>query len=783
MYDWIEPDFIEISEALQAFVGGHSLVGQLLARRGVITVDAARAFLHPDAYTPAPPTDLPDLEKAVTRLETAIRRGEKICVWGDFDVDGQTSTALLVGTLREFGADVTYHIPVRATESHGVNIPNLKLLIDAGAQVILTCDTGVSAHDAVAYANTRGVEVIVTDHHDLPETLPDAFAVVNPHLLPDGHPLVALPGVGVAYKVAEALYSRAGRSEDVLRHLDLVALGIVADVAEQVGDTRYLLQRGMEVLRHTDRVGLQALAAVAKVALARLTEEDIGFALGPRMNALGRLANANESVRLLTTDDLSSARILASQLEQLNEKRKQLCDDVFQGAEGQILQDPSLLNYGALVLANPYWEAGVVGIVASRLVEKYNRPVILLVTPEGKMAHGSARSVEGCHITKAITTQAALLEQFGGHRMAAGLSLPLENISAFRKGLSRAVLAQLGGIETRPTLQIDGYVPLSELSLDLLRDLRRLAPFGAGNPAPILATRRVKVQDNHAIGRNGAHLKLLVEDEAGHQQTVLWWRGGDETLPEGRFDLAYSLGVNTYMGASELQVVWADARPIVTPAPVSERLPSSALEITDYRHVESAAPLLDKVLQTLSVKSMEQGSLDKRQEATPVQVWAEAVSNVNGRARHILESADTLIIWTAPPGPAELRAVMARVAPRRVVLFAVDPGLDKPEVFLKHLAGLAKYALKRHDGDIQIAGLVSATAQREITVRKGLAWLEARGYFEIVEEGDGAVKLGPGAQKKRADLAEETSALRALLAETAAYRSYFKNTDAALLFR
>ncbi|MCZ7543431.1 MAG: single-stranded-DNA-specific exonuclease RecJ [Anaerolineae bacterium] len=486
---WIDPEAVTVTEALRAAVGGHPLVTEALARRGLTDVDAARAFLDPAYYTPASPFELPDMEPAVARVAGAIDQGERIAVWGDFDVDGQTATTLLVTALRDLGADVTYHIPVREKEGHGVNIPVLRRLIDEGVRMVLTCDTGVAAHAAVDFAAARGVDVVITDHHDLPPALPDAHAVVNPARLPAGHALRTLPGVGVAYKLAEALYSRAGRAGDVAQHLDLVALGIVVDVALQTGDTRYLLQRGIEALRRTERPGLLEMMKLADISPAYLTESDIAFGLGPRLNALGRLGDAGVAVEFLTTGDLERARILAAELEGLNARRRMLSDQVYEGALVQIERDPALQADAALVLAHPGWDAGVLGIVASRLVERFHKPAVLIKAPPDGLGRGSARSVEGCDITAAIAAHAAMLAGFGGHPMAAGLSIEPARIDAFRRALSRTVRAQCDALAAEPALRIDAYLPLSELSLDLARALRRLAPFGAGNPPLTLASR------------------------------------------------------------------------------------------------------------------------------------------------------------------------------------------------------------------------------------------------------------------------------------------------------
>ena len=487
--EWLEPVEIDVPADFCAAVGGHPLVAQTLLRRGLGALDAARAFLDPDFYTPASPGELPGMEDAVKRIALAIRRREPICVWGDFDVDGQTATTLMVAVLRGLGARVTFHIPVRQTESHGVNVPVLQGIIAEGAHLLLTCDTGIAAHEAIAYAQSRGVDVIVTDHHSLPAELPPAYAAVNPQFLPPGHPLAALPGVGVAYKLAEELCVRAGQPELAAGQLDLVALGIVADVAALAGDTRYLLQRGLAALRRTARPGLQAMLALNQLDAASLNEEHIGFILAPRLNALGRLADANRAVEFLTTGELEQARILAADLESLNAQRKLMCDQVYQAAEAQIERDPSLLEFAALVLSGPAWPAGVIGIVAGRLAERYNRPAVLFAAPPGQPARGSARSVAGCNITAAIAAQAGMLLGFGGHPMAAGLSLAAGHIPEFRRALARTVAGMVGAAPAAPALQIDGYLPLSELSLDLVDDLERLAPMGSGNPPLTLVAR------------------------------------------------------------------------------------------------------------------------------------------------------------------------------------------------------------------------------------------------------------------------------------------------------
>ncbi len=780
---WLLPAPVSVPEALREATGGHLLVAETLVRRGFADVGAARAFLDPAAYIPAPSSELPGMARAVTRLGRAIRGGEPICVWGDFDVDGQTATALLVSCLADLGAQVSYHVPNRETEGHGISLPALDNVINRGAHLILTCDTGIASHAAVNHARGRGVDVIITDHHDLPATLPDAVAVISPKLTTAAddapHPLYDLPGVGVAYKLAEALYDWARRSDDASRLLDLVALGIVADLAVQRGDTRYLLQRGLAALRRTQRLGLQVLMETAELDPAHLSEEHIGFVIGPRLNAAGRLADATPCVELLTlgegagprtTDrlrqDLTRARIIAADLQTLNARRKVECDAVERAAEAQIQRDPALLDAPALVLDSLHWPPGVIGIVASRLVEAYGKPAILIATPAGGLGRASARSVEGLHITEAIATQAHLLAGFGGHPMAAGFTIEPRRIGEFRRGFLRAVEVRSQG-RRDAGLPIDGSLPLADLTLDLTDDLARLAPFGPGNPPLVLIAERLRVKADRQVGRNDEHRVLLVTDEAGNERSVVWWDGGDETAPEGLFDLAYVARSSTFRGQRDVQVELVAVRPSAGAEPVLVQT-GLPFEVTDWRRATAPRTLLADVL-----------------AAGDAAVWCEGgESDIAGEDRHSLTPAAGLVIWTAPPGPAELRAAVARVQPARVYLVGQDPHLDQPETFLRRLTGLTKHVVNAREGRTTPAALAAATAQTETTVRLGLEWLTAAGQLAVTTNGpDLNLAAGSGRPSSGPARAALSSRLSAALAESAAYRAHFRRAPAESLFR
>ncbi|TLM98468.1 single-stranded-DNA-specific exonuclease RecJ, partial [bacterium] len=403
--------------------GGSNFLLESLVRRGIRTPQAAAAFLDYTKYIPQPPKALPGIVAAVARIQAAVAGHETIGVWGDFDVDGQTATAVLVDSLRQIGAKVLFHIPIRSQESHGIKVSALQTFITPDMKVVVTCDTGISANDAAAYLKSVGVDLIITDHHQLPETLPDAVSIINPQFMPEGHPLRDLAGVGAAYKLAEALLEKFGLADYSQTLHDLVALGSIADIAVLRGDTRYLVQSGLNRIRTAPRLFLSKMAEMLDLPLDRLNEEHIGFYIAPRMNAVGRLDDANPMVNLLLSNDATEVNITLNQMEALNASRRVLVSQVFEGCMAQLESNPALLEQPLIILSHPEWPAGVIGIAAGRLAELTHRPVILLSGDVNGILRGSARSVAGIDITAALTLNKDLLLTFGGHPMAAGLSL------------------------------------------------------------------------------------------------------------------------------------------------------------------------------------------------------------------------------------------------------------------------------------------------------------------------------------------------------------------------
>ncbi|MCS3953367.1 single-stranded-DNA-specific exonuclease RecJ [Salinibacter ruber] len=780
MAEWTTPSS-PVPGGLEDLAGGNALVAKLLAQRGIQSVEDARPFLDPAAYDPAPPEDLPDLEKGVRRIRSAIERGERVLVWGDFDVDGQTSTALLVEALRKLGAEVDYHVPHRERESHGVNWEHLEGYLDDGVGVVLTCDTGVSSNRPIRKARNRGVDVVVTDHHDLPSRLPPAEALINPKRLPERHPLGTLPGVGVAYKFVQKLAEGQNLTEGTgLRptgYLDLVALGIVADIAVLRGDTRYLLQLGLEKLRETGRPGLQAVMDSANVTREEADEEDIGFRIGPRLNAVGRLGDANVSVPLLTTSDPGEARAIAGDLEELNDRRKLLTAQVFEAARKKLRWEPELLQTAVLVLYGEQWPAGVIGIVAHRLTEKYHKPTILLTSAseeysrkEGDsedqeaLTRGSARSVEDLNITAAIADHADMLQSFGGHPMAAGVTLPEAKIGRFRRLVSRSIVGQKGGEEIVETLQIDSYLSLEELTLQLAEDLRQAAPFGPGNREPVFACRNLRVSGYEEIGSDGGHLKVTVTGPKSASREVLWWNAQEEDLPDGIFDLAVTVSTNVFRGERSLQLTWEDSR-VRRKETGEETGEARSTEVIGHRGEGG----LEDTLRALADRG-------------DAQVWMEArqVDGVGAKSRLGLAPCKELVLGTLPPSRPVLEEALAACEPERIHVVGLPPTTETKEGFTRRLLGLCKHAI-RSGKAAPLPKLSAAMGHEERTVRLGLQWLEERGQIQAAETGQ-KLSIKPGSGSGEADSSLE-QALEEALQEARAFRKYALRGEAPLAKR
>jgi single-stranded-DNA-specific exonuclease len=551
-------------EALQALSDHHPLVAQLLAQRGFSTPDAMQAFLTPDYRTGLHnPFLLKGMETAARRIVAAITQGESLAVYGDFDCDGVTAVTLLHQALTAMGGKVIAVIPHRLREGYGLNKSLIEQLAAEGVTLLVTVDCGISNRDEVAFAQSLGVEVIVTDHHTPPPELPNAYAIVNPKQPGCEYPFKQLVGVGIAYKLVQAL-SRLGLKMPLRGRelLDVVALGTVADMGPLLDENRVLVKVGLESINTTERPGLQALIAVAGLAPGKMTSEDIAFMLAPRLNAAGRLDDAILSYKLLLADNLTTAKQLAQKLHQANRERQELTRDI-QAMARKRAEETGQSSNAIVVLEHSEFAAGVVGLVAAKLVEEWHRPVLLIERGEHE-SRGSARSIPGFNILQALESCRDLFVRFGGHSAAAGFTLATTQIAELDQRLNAYAAQYLSADLLRATLQIDAETALADLTWDLWSDLSQLEPFGMNNARPVLMSRHVRAQSARAMGADGQHLKLWIDDgNGGPTFEAVAFRLGhmvEHFKRPLKIDIAYTLGVHEWNGARSLQLQLKDFR-------------------------------------------------------------------------------------------------------------------------------------------------------------------------------------------------------------------------------
>jgi len=569
---WKLPDEEAIREAreLARALGVPVAFAAVLVSHGVRTEEQAASFLTPDLSTLHDSSQLPDIGPATDRLLRAVRDRDRVFVCGDYDVDGITSTVLVKKCLEAAGLTVGFYVPNRLTEGYGLSEQGVATARDFGAKLIVTVDSGITGHAEIDLARSEGLDVIVTDHHEPQDELPNAVAVVDPKRKDSTYPFAHLAGVGVAYKVMTALAREvdavdrsvvADVAHSVEENLDLVAVGTVADIVPLTSENRVLTAFGLERLRETANPGLRALMQIAGVDPAEARASHIGFALGPRLNAAGRLGDAAVGVELLTTADPDAALAIARKLDAENKKRRSLESLVFDDAKRMLEESSDLEARRSIVLWSSEWHPGVIGIVASRLAREYNRPTVLLSVSDG-VCKGSGRSIPGFDLHAALVQCRDSLESFGGHRHAAGVSLAEGRLVEFRDRVEEAIAAAISPDDLVPEVELDAMVSLDECSYELVEHLNRMAPFGAGNREPVFGTRNLKLISARAVGTN--HLKLTVAQGESSIDAIGFGMAGalsDLRQAGGMVSLAYVLEENVWRGETSLQLRLKDVQP------------------------------------------------------------------------------------------------------------------------------------------------------------------------------------------------------------------------------
>jgi len=558
--DTLEAHSDPIEQGLQV----HPLVLGILAARGLATTDEIRTFLAPSLSDMLDPFLLRGMEMAVARLMEARRSREKICVYGDYDVDGITGTALLVSFLRATGCTCSYFIPNRFDDGYGLNSASIEAIIALGATLIVSVDCGITALDEAALCRRRGVDLIIVDHHTPKAVLPDACAVLNPLQPGCAYPFKYLAGVGVAFNLLVALRSalreegafQDSAAPDLRKWLDLVALGTIADVVPLTGQNRIYAYHGLKQIAQPSKPGLQALKCVAGIREGAVSCGQVGFRLAPRLNAAGRMESAVPGVDLLMSDSLEESLLIASDLDTANAERQAIERRIFDEAVSLVESSGDYPGRRSIVLASAQWHQGVIGIVASRLVERYHRPTILIALTEDGLGKGSGRSIPGFHLLEALEACSQHLLRFGGHRFAAGIGLTAEDVPAFAETLEDVAARLLMDSDLEPKLTIDAQVEPCDVTKELALELKRLEPFGMGNPEPILMLRGMTVVERRSVG--DGHLRLRLARD-GCSFGAIAFNLADR-VTSGLVDIAFFPEMNEWNGSSSLQLRVKDLR-------------------------------------------------------------------------------------------------------------------------------------------------------------------------------------------------------------------------------
>lgn len=541
--------------------GVSRLIAKILLGRNIKGEDSIKTFLNPDLKYLHNPFLMKDMEKAIERIIGAINRNERITLYGDYDVDGITGTTILYDFLQGLGACVNFYIPDRLEEGYGVSKDALEVLVKQGSSLIITIDCGITAINEVAYAKEYNVDMIITDHHECGEALPEAFAVVNPCRPDCEYPFRELAGVGVVFKLINALCIKIDLSDMYLKYLDLVAIGTVADIVTLKDENRIIVKHGMDMIPKTANIGLKALLNISGLEGKTISPYEIGFIIGPRINAAGRTGDAIKAVEMFITKDENKALSIAQQLNEANRLRQEIEHTIYQQAIEKVEAEIDLKKEKVIVLAKEGWHQGVIGIVASRITENYYRPCIL-ISIDGEVGKGSGRSIEGFNLYDALNNCESLLEKYGGHELAAGLTIDSQKINDFRLEINKYANSVMKEDILIPKIKIDAYIDKEDLTLENVGQLDLVSPFGPGNPSPVFGCKGLTIDEIRSVGTDFKHLKLKLYIQGLPLDAIGFDMGSmvNYLTANDNIDVAARLELNTWNSITKVQLNLRDIR-------------------------------------------------------------------------------------------------------------------------------------------------------------------------------------------------------------------------------
>lgn len=683
------------------------LIERLLSVRGITNKEDIKEFLNPLDITLTHPNAFCDMHKAVDRIEQAVQNNDKILIYGDFDADGVTSTSLLMKTLTHVGANVEYYIPTRETDGHGLNSNALvKLMVKVKPKLIITVDCGISNVEEVAFINSFKKDVIITDHHEAPEQLPDALAIINPKAqnsldenltTKELKYLSALAGVGVAFKLAQGVLERFEKLDYSMEILPFVAVGTIADIVPLIGENRYYVLKGLELISKGRHYGLKRVLENAGYndIESGITADQIAFGVAPRINACGRLDSVEDAVKVLISDNKQEIELSVMALENFNKVRQELCNTIFEEADK--MAEKSRDNI--LVLFKKDWHVGIIGIVASKLVEKYGKPTFLMTYSEDtNQIRCSARGVEGCeelNLYNIIANISDKLDGFGGHALAAGLYFSLDKTSFedVKKALISSYNTLMNSKKPTPILNIDLEIEPTDLTEDLITDISKLEPFGAANPSPVFAIKDFKLKQKKLMGSNKEHLRLTVEKN-GAIFNAIWWSYGDIALKDGdTLDIAFSPQLNTFNGNTTIQLIIKDIHSdCIVETQESKIITYDNRKKTDI--TEKVNAYLKNAKYDFCIFAENHSIIEELKKYDEI---SKRIVN-----RHSLNPTDGIMFFDYPPSEEIMQTILEKVCPIRIHYMNYDLDKIKSFDYLKTISGMIKYVCNSRDGKFDL---------------------------------------------------------------------------------
>ena len=721
-----------------------SITDKLLEIRGIKSEEAKREFLNPLEITLMHPNAFCDMPRAVERIVKAIDENENILIYGDFDADGITSVSVLVKTFRFLGGTVDYYIPDRDTEGHGLNSKALvTLLSQKKPKLIITVDNGISSNDEVKFINSFGRDVIITDHHEAPDELPPAYAIINPKAINSLDEkltplqieyLTSLAGVGVAFKLAQGVLEKYDKLSYSYELLPFVTVGTIADLVPLIGENRYLVTKGLELIAQGKHYGLKRLLEHAGVNLDNgLSSEQVAFTIAPRINASGRIESVDPAVKLLISENKQEIEISITQLETLNKMRQQMVSDVFEEADEMWKNSKSSDN--AIVLAGKDWHIGVIGIVASKFVEKYYKPAFIMTySDETKMYRCSARGVKELNIYDIITNISEKLDGFGGHKLAGGFTFSSEKASFenIKKALNQTVNEMLNGQKLVPSLNIDLEITTDDIDISLVEEISRLEPFGMSNPSPVFAIKNLTLKEKKLMGSTKEHLKLVVEG-TNDKLDCIWWSRGDIPLITGdRLDIAFAPQLNSFNGVTNVQLILKDihSESLEQEEEIKQKVFDQRKKVNIYTQVNDYIKNCGKIVVSF---------VENKNIAEGLKQYKNIYDSIANRIN--IHKCDVLMFFDYPADSETMQTVMQKAGADYIHYMNYSGQKKQEEMIIKTFSGMIRYTCNNLNGDFNIARAAAALGITNDAVETLLEMFEDAEMITITERNEDTFRI------------------------------------------